>query len=148
MDEENSVVSRFLEGNACSQAILTEFSETLGLDHLTALKIAAGFGGGMQTAGVCGAVTGAYMVLGLKFSNQECSKSDGRKKVYEAIKEFNRQFTHLNNTLNCRELLGCDISTPEGKQMANDKDLFKRICPTFIKDSSRILQKIMENSDS
>ncbi len=102
----------------------------------------------MQTAGVCGAVTGAYMVLGLKFGSQESSNSAGRRKVYEAIVEFNRQFTKLNNTLNCRELLGCDISTPEGTQMAKDRDLFTRICPIFVKDASRILQKIMEDSDS
>lgn len=144
---ETTSVARFLQGNGCSQAVLTRYCEQLGLDELTALKISAGFPGGMQMAGICGAVTGAYMVLGLKFGDQESSQSTGRKRVYEAVAEFTRQFKERNNTLDCSELLDCNIMTPEGKEIADQKDLFKKVCPKFIEDASQILQAIMEETE-
>ena len=48
----------------CAQSVLTAFSDELGLDRNTALRLARGFGGGMgRTGKTCGAVTGAYMVI-------------------------------------------------------------------------------------
>ena len=99
-------------------------------------------------AGVCGAVTGAYMVLGLQFGDEESGRSEGRKKVYEAVAEFTRLFKQRHHTFNCQELLGCDIMTPEGKKIADEQNLFKTVCPTFVKDASDILQTIMEKADT
>ena len=60
----NNAVNKFLEAYACSQAILSEYCECFGLGTGTALKLDAGFAGGMQFCKTCGAVTGAIMVLG------------------------------------------------------------------------------------
>lgn len=147
MTETTTSVERFLQGNGCSQAVLTQFCEQLGMDQLTALKISSGFPAGMQMAGVCGAVTGAYMVLGLKFADQQSSESTGRKKVYEAVAEFTSRFKQRNNTLDCSDLLGCNIMTPEGKESANQKNLFKTVCPKFVEDAAIILQEIIESAD-
>ena len=144
MKDKQTGVERFLQGNACSQAVLTHYCEQLGLDETTALKISSGFAAGMQMAGVCGSVTGAYMVLGLKFADQDSGRSAGRKQVYEKVAEFNRQFRERNVSLNCRQLLGCDIMTPEGKEVADQNNLFKTVCPKFIEDSVQILQTIIE----
>jgi len=147
MTAEKTGVERFLEGNGCSQAVLTHFCGQLGLDETTALRISSGFPAGMQMAGVCGAVTGAYMVLGLKFADQQSGQSIGRKKVYEKVTEFTQLFTKRNATLNCRELLDCDIMTPEGKEIAVQKNLFKTVCPKFVDDATQILQTIIESSE-
>lgn len=144
---EKTSVERFLEGNGCSQAVLANYCSALGLDEQTALRISSGFPAGMQMAGVCGAVTGAYMVLGLRFADQQSGQSSGRKPVYEAVAEFTRRFKERNKTLNCRELLGCDIMTPEGKEIAVRDNLFKTVCPKFVEDASRILQAIMQEAD-
>ena len=145
MSETTTSVERFLNGNGCSQAVLTHFCERFGMDQLTALKISSGFPAGMQMAGVCGAVTGAYMVLGLKFADQESNESAGRKEVYRAVAEFIQRFKQRHATLDCRELLGCNIMTPEGKAQADQENLFKTVCPTFIEDATRILEEIIEN---
>lgn len=148
MTEQNlSSVDRFLEGNGCSQAVLTQFCEQVGLDELTALKISSGFPAGMRMAGICGAVTGAYMVLGLKFADQESSKSAGRKKVYEAVAEFTRRFKEKHDSLDCRDLLGCDIMTPAGKEIADQKKLFKTVCPKFVENASTIVQELIDTED-
>jgi C_GCAxxG_C_C family probable redox protein len=63
-------VAYFREGFSCSQAIVAAYAPSLGLDRDTALKIASGFGGGMgRLAETCGAITGAFMVLGLKYGS-------------------------------------------------------------------------------
>ena len=146
MVEELTSVDLFLNGYGCSQAILTQFCERFDMDQLTALKISSAFPAGMQRAGVCGAVTGAYMVLGLNFADQESCRSAGRTQVYEAVAKFNRRFREQHTTLDCKELLGCDIMTPEGKAAANEQNLFKTVCPKFIEDAARILEEMLENA--
>lgn len=148
MTDTKTGVERFLEGNGCSQAVLTHYCDLLGVDETTALKISSGFPAGMQMAGICGAVTGAYMVLGLKFADQDSGRSAGRKKVYEKVAEFTRLFTERNATMNCRELLGCDIMTPAGKEIANQENLFKTVCPKFVEDATQILQAIIEAAEN
>ena len=140
-----SSVDRFLDGYGCSQAVLTQFCERFGMDQLTALRISSAFPAGMQMAGICGAVTGAYMVLGLKFADQESCRSAGRKEVYDAVAEFTRRFRERHHTLDCKELLGCNIMTPEGKETANQQNLFKTVCPKFVEDAADILQEMIEN---
>ena len=144
MSDMSTSVDRFLNGNGCSQAVLTQFCEQFGLDQLTALKISSGFPAGMQMAGICGAVTGAYMVLGLKFADQESAQSAGRTRVYEAIAEFNRRFKQHHGTLDCKDLLGCNIMTPEGKTTAKEENLFTTVCPKFVAEATLILQDILD----
>jgi C_GCAxxG_C_C family probable redox protein len=143
MSADSDAVKRFLEGNACSQAVLSQYCELFDLDQTSALKIASGFGAGMQMGKTCGAVTGAYMVLGLKFGTEESGRSDGRKDVYRAVVELTRKFEERNGTTDCRDLLGCDISTAEGSQIAKEKKLFTTVCPRFVKDVSELLDAII-----
>jgi C_GCAxxG_C_C family probable redox protein len=68
MDKVDSAVSSFKEGFNCSQSVFSTYSRLFGLNHEVALKIAQGFGGGFARMGqTCGAVTGAFMVIGLKY---------------------------------------------------------------------------------
>ncbi len=144
MDTEHDAVTKFLDGNACSQAVFSQYCELFGLDRTQALKIASGFGAGMQMAQTCGALTGAYMVLGLRFGTEACGTSEGRKEVHEAIVEFTRKFRERNGTTDCRDLLGCDISTAEGSRRAKEQKLFTTVCPRFVKDVSELLNEIIE----
>jgi len=148
MTEPATSVERFLNGYGCSQAILTQFCERFHMDQLTALKISSAFPAGMQRAGICGAVTGAYMVLGLNFADQDSCRSAGRKEVYEAVAEFTRRFRKRHQTLDCKGLLGCNIMTPEGRETAKQQNLFKTVCPKFVEDAADILQEMIENSST
>ena len=62
----------------------------------------------------CGAVTGAFMVLGLKYGNDDIHYKEAKERVYKLVREFSHRFESRNNSIICRELLGCDISNPEG----------------------------------
>jgi C_GCAxxG_C_C family probable redox protein len=144
MDRTDAAASRFAEGYNCSQAVLSAYAPILGLAEETALKIASGFGGGMgRMAETCGAVTGALMVLGLKHGTTSPDR-EARERVYEQVREFAKRFKARNGSLLCRELLSCDLSTPEGLQQARDADFVSKICPKFVRDAAEILEEMLK----
>jgi len=146
MSKAEMAVSRFKEGALCSQSVFTSFSEELGLDRETASKIATPFGGGMSRMGeTCGAVTGAFMAIGLKHGNMSNWKEDDpqKDKVYDLTTRFVHEFTGIHGSIKCSDLLGCNIGTPEGRQLAKDKDLFTTLCPGFVRDAAVILDKLL-----
>jgi C_GCAxxG_C_C family probable redox protein len=127
----------------CSQCVLTAFCEELGLETGLARKIAMGFGGGMGRSGkTCGAVTGAFMVIGLKQDLTAENAQQTKDKVYALVREFSQRFTEINGTTTCKELLGCDLSTAEGVAAANEKSLFTTLCPKFVHDAVEVLEKM------
>ncbi|MHC4727270.1 MAG: C-GCAxxG-C-C family protein [Planctomycetota bacterium] len=141
--KSEEAVGRFKKGFNCSQAVFDTFSEQLGLDCDTASKVATGFGGGMRMGGTCGAVTGAFMALGLKYGNSTAKDKEGKAITYKKIEEFTKRFKSRNNSVTCRELLNCDISTPEGMKEAQGKGLFSSTCPRMVQDAAEILEEML-----
>jgi C_GCAxxG_C_C family probable redox protein len=140
-------VERFKNGFNCSQAVFSSYSGQFGLDCESALKVATGFGGGMRMSETCGAVTGAFMVLGLKYGNATAQDQQAKEKTYEMINEFTNRFKNRNGSVVCRELLGCDISTQDGQKKARDDGLFSTICPEMVKNAAEIIEEMLaENS--
>ena len=130
--------AKFVEGYNCAQSVLFSFCDELGLDEDMALMIACGFGGGMGRKGeVCGAVTGAILVLGLKFGR---GKNDARVQTdlaYAKIREFMSRFSEKHGSCLCRELLdGCDLTTPEGQADFKNNECFNLICRPCVRDAA------------
>jgi C_GCAxxG_C_C family probable redox protein len=143
MDQIEIAVSRFARGFSCSQAVLSAYAGQFGLDDQTALKIAAGFGGGMGLmAETCGAVTGAFMVLGLRYGGTSPDR-EAKEVTFAQIGEFVDRFKARHGSLKCRDLLGCDIGTPEGYRLAREKNLFGTTCPKFVRDAVAILEEML-----
>ncbi len=143
MNHVGLAVSRFDQGLNCSQAVLSAYAEDLGLDETTAMKIAAGFGGGMgRMAETCGAVTGALMVLGLKYGGTIPDRQV-KEAVYQRVREFAAQFKARHGALACRDLLGCDIGTAEGREIAKQQGLLTTRCPQFVRGAAEILEELL-----
>lgn len=139
-----TAVAHFQQGYACSQAIVAAFASKLGVNPEAALKAAAGFGGGLgRQAQTCGAVNGACIVIGLRYGSTNPSDKDAKEFTYHTVREFCRQFRARHKTLQCRELLGCDISTPEGLAVAKEKKLFSTQCPRFVGEAADILEQLI-----
>jgi C_GCAxxG_C_C family probable redox protein len=144
MNRVELAVSLFLEGLSCSQAVLAAYADQFGLENEVALRIAAGFGGGMgRMAGTCGAVTGAYMLIGLKHGGTSGKDRQAKEKTVDAVREFANRFRGRNGSLVCRELLGCDLSTPEGFQLAKEQKLSVTVCPKLVKDAAEIIEEMI-----
>jgi C_GCAxxG_C_C family probable redox protein len=143
MKSVSRAVDLFRGGCACSQAILAAYGPRYGLGESQALRVAAGFAGGMRMAETCGAVTGAYMVLGLAKCDGGCGTAEGRKGTYDALTAFSKAFRERQGDLKCRDLLGCDISTPEGAAAAREANLFRTRCVDLVRCAAEILDDML-----
>ncbi|MFX1370770.1 MAG: C-GCAxxG-C-C family protein [Promethearchaeota archaeon] len=124
--------------------MFSTYAIRFGINRELALKISGGFGGGMAGLGnTCGAITGAFMILGLKYGNEKIGGEEPNKKLFTMIREFVSRFELTYNTIKCRDLIGYDISTPEGRQLAKDKNIFNTICPKVILNSAAILEEML-----
>jgi len=137
----------FKSGYACSQAVLLAFCEELGMDRGTASKVASGFLGGMGRMGeVCGAVTGAFMVLGLETWTADFPSAEEKNKVIARIREFTETFKQRHGSILCKDLLGCVIGTAEGHKEATDKGLFVSVCRPVVQEAGEILEGMLEGN--
>lgn len=140
----NKAVDCFKSGFSCSQAVFSTYAEELGLDKNLALKVSGTFGGGMAgMAETCGAVTGAFMAIGLKYGKTKPEDEEAKRKAYALVKEFVKRFKTKNSSILCRELLGCDISTPDGMQEFKDKKYISTVCPKLVENAAEILEDIL-----
>lgn len=144
MNKKESAVATFSQGYACSQAVFATFARELGMNQETALRVSAGFGGGLGRQGdVCGAVSGAVMAIGLRYGASQAHDTDAKEYTYLTVKEFCRQFKLRHKSVHCRELLGCDISTEEGMTLAKQSKLFITQCPKYVGDAAEILDNLV-----
>ena len=141
MNRKEKTRDLFKEGFSCSQAVLAAFSEEFGLPAETALRIGQGFGGGIaRTADICGAVTGGIMVIGLKYGRTRADDEAAREKTYSLVRELLRRFRARHGALACKDLLGCDIGTPEGLKISNEGKLHEHLCPRLLDSAVEILE--------
>lgn len=144
MCKKEEALSIFNSGLNCAQAVLASFADELGLDKEKALMIGSGFGAGMgRMALTCGAVTGALMVLGLKYGYTSGENRQAKDRSCGLIKDFILEFSKQNGSIVCRDLLGCDVSTPEGLVFAQEKGLFHTLCPEYVRSSAAILEEML-----
>jgi C_GCAxxG_C_C family probable redox protein len=144
MDRVNDAINSFNNGFNCAQAVLTAFSKDMGLDDELAFKISCGFGGGMgRLQATCGAITGAYMAIGLKYGKSKKEDLTNQDLTYQQVRDFNDQFIRLHKTTNCRDLLNCDLRTDEGQDFFKKNGLKVKICEKCIKNAVQILETII-----
>jgi C_GCAxxG_C_C family probable redox protein len=141
--QSDAAVDTFKSGFNCAQAVFGTYCEQFGVGRETAYKTAAGFGGGMRIGSVCGAVTGAFMVLGLKYGNSTAGDKGAKKKACEIMAEFTRRFEERNGSVMCRDLLGLDVNTPKGHKEAREKGLLKKTCPQMVRDAAELLEELL-----
>ncbi|MBU1001759.1 MAG: C-GCAxxG-C-C family protein [Proteobacteria bacterium] len=136
---------RFLDGYSCSEAVASIFAAHLGLPEEPLRRAACGFGGGIGGLGrTCGAVTGAIMAIGMALAPDNPTNSKARKPVKEAVTQFMSEFEKRHGSSNCKQLLGCDLSTPEGYAQARSQKLFKTICPGFVHTAGELLEQLLD----
>ena len=130
----------------CAQAVFGAYAGELGIPQPTASKIAQGLGAGMGRSGsMCGAVTASALVIGMKVPDSADERSR-REQVYGLVKEFIKRFTARHGSTNCTDLLGCDLSTPEGLAAARKQDVFAGKCPGLVASAVTIIEELFNNN--
>ena len=142
MTHEEKALQYFGDKFHCSQSVLAAYADDLGLTEEQALKIACCFSAGMRKGEVCGACSGALMVLGMMYGQSDKDDLDSRKRANQMTDRFLDRFKELNGTYICNEILGCDITTPEGVEFARSNELFTVTCPKMVALAVSILEEM------
>ena len=139
MTHKEKAVSLLREKYHCTQALFGSFAADLDLK--TAFKISTCFGGGMRSGSTCGCITAGLLVLGMTFGFYNAS--DTEQEVYgnKKTEEFIRRFTErMNGVVNCRDILGKDISIPDEMAEIRKEGLILQKCPAALAVSIEILE--------
>lgn len=130
----------FLEGYSCSQAVVLAYLDLMKIDKKTALKIASPFGGGIaRLREVCGAFSGALIVLGYLKGNATTSL-DKKTKLYQDVQRMANEFIVANGFLRCGDLLKVHKESPTPSKR-NAKFYHARPCIKIVNNAARILEK-------
>jgi len=138
------ILENFSGGINCAQQVAGFWAEKLGYNKRDVMRMAAGFGGGCGRGDLCGVVSGALMVIGLKYGHSEPGDLEGKALTARKAKEFNDKFIKRNGSVTCRDLLQIDFSKEGEKQRAIDTGLIVEVCPQLIQDAIEILDEIMQ----
>jgi len=137
----DDAVAYFSEGYNCSQSVLSAYCEEFGLDTETAQRVASGFGAGMgRLQETCGAVTGAFMVIGLKYGSYIKGDKAAKEQTYAMVQKFAELFEERNKTTKCADLIGADMRHGD---LAFAMERVKEICPKIVEDAAEILESLM-----
>ncbi|MCM1544470.1 MAG: C-GCAxxG-C-C family protein [Ruminococcus sp.] len=146
MSRAENAKANFFNGYNCSQAVVVAFADLLEIDEITAKKMSMGLGGGMgRLREVCGAVSGAAMVLGALYGGEDASD---KASAYAKIQQFAEKFKEKNGTIICRELLGLDKNIKQSPiPEERSKEYYeKRPCPQKVYEAAQILEEMIDNN--
>lgn len=119
------------KGYNCAQAVVCAYCDRFGLDEETAYKMAEGFGLGMGLMDTCGALTGTFMLAGLRGSKGTAHPGETKGQTYKTTKMLAAAFREKNGTYLCRELKG----VADGK--------VRRSCPGCIEDACALVEQYL-----
>lgn len=128
----------------CSQALVGAYADELGLDYDLAFKISTCFGNGMRQGGVCGCITGALMILGMRMGFADSQDRERERLSNKKAEQFFWLFRErMKGLYKCKDILGADITTPEGMAEIRRNDLVQVICPNILDISIEILDQML-----
>jgi C_GCAxxG_C_C family probable redox protein len=146
-DRGTEAVEMLKTGFNCAQSVLTCCGVSLPFDREVALGVASAFGGGLGSSGnLCGAVAGGVMAIGLKNPRTDPQDQEAKNANIRLTREFLAKFRERNGSLECRDLLGVDLSVPGSLEQARDTGLFETVCSKAVRDAVEILENVLKES--
>ena len=135
----------FEQGYNCAQAVLVAFEDVTGLDRETAAKLSSSFGGGMgRMREVCGAVSGALMVLGIAKGYSDPEATYEKSAHYKLIQEFARRYKEENGSIICRELLaGVPVKEGSAPEERTETYYKKRPCAELVRFAAKTVDDLL-----
>ena len=131
---------------SCCSGVLAAYASEVGMDQDLAGAAGRGMAGGVGGLGnVCGAVSGAVIAIGLKTTNADnINDVDAGFKTMEIVREFVARFEEQHSSIQCRELIGYEISSREKSALAMKENAFAR-CPGYVESAVKILDELLSS---
>lgn len=144
MKRNENAVKLFSTGCNCSQAILMSYSDEFGLEKKFVERISVPFGGGMSKQGkTCGCLSGALMVIGLKYGENSTTVIANRGLSYNKGKAFIEKFQETFGDTECRELIKLDLNNKADLEEAQ-KNVFGSRCKNIVGNTVELLDDFFE----
>ena len=144
MMTKETVAEYFKNGIDCGQVVAGQFEEETGCTLSLLRKMSACYAAGMMRGETCGAVLAAYNVIGLIYGHDEEGDDAQKGQMLQKMLRFNELFGEkYSQGFQCKELLGADISTPEGGKKINEENLLFNLCPAICCDVVEVLKKVI-----
>lgn len=135
-------VECFSKGCNCAQAVFSTYAPHFGISEQDAIRLSTGFGGGIaRLQATCGAVTGGVMVISSAEGMNHPSDKERKEQTYADVREYISKFKARHKSILCKELLGCDLNTTEGKKYFDDHHLHSEKCTVYVRDAASIVEE-------
>jgi C_GCAxxG_C_C family probable redox protein len=145
MDRPAAAAEFMSRGWNCAQSVVKAFAAELEAEEEAAVRMAAALGGGFGRCGyVCGALSGAAIVIGDRLGSADPADDEARDRAYAAVRRLLERFQREYGSVLCRELIGIDMRNPEALRRAREERVFAEKCPRFVESSGRLLEEILE----
>ena len=141
--KKEEIQELFVQGIDCSQVIACHFADEMGLSEEQARKVSACFGGGMMCGETCGAVTGALMVIGMKYGHAKEGDMDQKNVMMEKTAQFKKFFQEKYPSCMCRDLLEHDIGQPGELEKVMEEGLLMDLCPDVVEAAIEALEQVL-----
>ena len=122
MDIGQKALEYHASGYNCAQSVFAACCEYTGMDEKTALALSAGFGGGLRSGEICGAVAGAVMATDLVFPFNDAANTEAKQKVaaiaQQCVGIAREKYGYvrcadLKGNINCSEIITFMAKTAE-----------------------------------
>ena len=129
------------QGYSCTQAVACAFADVVGLPTEQLAALCSCFGGGFKAKEICGVISGAAVVLGLRFPHSAAGDLEAKELAAEKMKEFHRRFLERFPSLRCadiKELPAAPEKSPAAARLGLQKP-----CPVYIVAAVEILEEML-----
>ena len=135
------------KGFNCAQSVLAAFGDLTHLPEKEALAVSGGFGGGVggSHAEICGAMSGAVMVLSMLYPHVEEGNAESKRKIYGVTQEFQKRFQARFPCTRCGDLLAARIQ-PDDKTPAAQKLGITSHCAILIVTAVEIVEEMLKEA--
>ena len=114
----------FKSGYFCAESVLLAIAESQGIQSDLIPRIATGFCSGIsRTGGMCGAVSGA--IMGINLMTGRNLPAESLEVNYALVQKLIERFEKQYGSVNCRQLLGCDLATESGQRYFMENNLME-----------------------
>ncbi len=163
MEKENRIqraVELFMQGYGCCQSVLCAFSDLYGMDEEMALRVAAGFGGGVgRMRMMCGTCSALVILAGLEKGQTRGEDREGKAECYRLTRELLETFRQRNGSIICAELLkkktpqpplggGLNSSEPCMPDERNAEYYRVRPCARKVESAARVFAEYLGNRNN
>ena len=136
-------VELFMQGYGCCQSVLCAFADRYGLDEEMALRISAGFGGGVgRMRMMCGTCSALVILAGLEKGQTRGEDREGKAACYQLVRQLLETFRQRNGSIICAELLqmnGVKAETNTSQPDERNAEYYRvRPCARKVESAARV----------